>query len=154
MYSFEVLEHLWDPAAALREMARIVRPGGFMLVSCPNHFSLDLHLPKRPAIRAVETALALVRYLTSASSRRPFVNLKPDIDAKDVYPDCDMISSLLPWRIPSLIQGLQMKLVFLDTFYMCAMNPDIQADLTYQTRTRHPLYRWFGDHILLLAVRG
>ena len=53
VYSFEVLEHLWNPLLALREMARVVKPGGFILVSCPNHFSLDLHLRKRPVVRLV-----------------------------------------------------------------------------------------------------
>lgn len=35
-----VLEHLDDPAAALREWARVVRPGGRLLIWSPNRFTL------------------------------------------------------------------------------------------------------------------
>ena len=152
-YSCEVLEHLWDPVAALREMVRITRLGGFILISCPNHFSLDLHLPKRRAIRALETGLALTRYATSSLSSRTFVNLEPDLETRDVYPDCDMITSLIPWKIPSLASKLQTSLTFVDTYYMCAMNPAIQTDLALQRHARHPVLRWFGDHVLFLFRR-
>lgn len=57
-YCFETLEHLWGPVTALAEMSRITRSGGFLLVSTPNHFSLDLHLGKKRTVRALETALA------------------------------------------------------------------------------------------------
>jgi SAM-dependent methyltransferase len=40
----EVLEHVPDPAAAVREMARVVRPGGRLLLSAP----LGSHLHQEP----------------------------------------------------------------------------------------------------------
>lgn len=58
----EVLEHLFDPAFALREMHRIMRPGGQLLVTVPYHgrfknvlialFKWDEHfVPSNPHIR-------------------------------------------------------------------------------------------------------
>lgn len=37
----EVLEHVADPAAAIREMVRVVRPGGLVLVSTPSRGAIE-----------------------------------------------------------------------------------------------------------------
>lgn len=151
-YSFEVLEHLWNPVLAIREMVRVVKPGGFVLISCPNHFSLDLHLRKRLVVRLAEIACAFVRLLQDKLTAATFVNLTPDIGKPQVYPDCDMISSLLPWSLPRIMRRFGCRLVFLDTFYMCAHRSG-QATLQFQRNSARPFLKWFGDHILLLAIR-
>jgi ubiquinone/menaquinone biosynthesis C-methylase UbiE len=38
--SCETIEHLRDPAAALKEMARVTRSGGLLLLTTPNYFNL------------------------------------------------------------------------------------------------------------------
>lgn len=151
VYSFEMLEHLWNPVEALREMARLVKPGGFILVSCPNHFSLDLHLQKRKLVRMLEAGCAATRFIQLKLARTECVNLVPDVDKSDFYPDCDMVSSLISWNVPELLNQLDLSLEFIDTFYMCAVNPGAKTDLAFQKNCRKPFVKWFGDHILFLA---
>jgi SAM-dependent methyltransferase len=153
VYSFEVLEHLWNPEKVLQEMVRVVKPGGFILVSCPNHFSLDLHLRKRPVVRLAETSCAVARYLQDKLTKTPFVNLIPDIDVPQVYPDCDMISSLIPSNLPGVMEQLGCRVLLLDTFYMCAHKSGDAEDLHLLKYSAKPFFKWFGDHILLHAVK-
>jgi SAM-dependent methyltransferase len=49
--SFQVLEHIWTPADCLRELARICRPGGTVVLTTPNRltFSPGLARRERPA---------------------------------------------------------------------------------------------------------
>jgi glycosyltransferase involved in cell wall biosynthesis/2-polyprenyl-3-methyl-5-hydroxy-6-metoxy-1,4-benzoquinol methylase len=45
VFCIEVLEHTLDPHALLDECFRVVRPGGHLVFSCPNYFSL-VFIPK------------------------------------------------------------------------------------------------------------
>ncbi len=64
---FEVLEHLPDPAAAVAEMARIVRPGGVLLLSVPNDAGLKHRLKRDPhPLHVQEMDLDAVRSLVGA----------------------------------------------------------------------------------------
>lgn len=42
LVSFEVIEHLFEPAAFVRQCARLVRPGGLLVLSCPNGLGFDI----------------------------------------------------------------------------------------------------------------
>lgn len=152
VWCFEVLEHLWDPVAALREMVRIVRPGGFILLSVPLRFSLDLHLRKHRMARMADFAAAVVRRGMDCLMRAPFVNVCPDLDA--VYPDCDMIAAINPERFAATVESLGCDVLFWDTTYMCSQRTGATTSLGFQRNTARPFLKHFGDHCLLLARKA
>jgi SAM-dependent methyltransferase len=151
-YAFEVLEHVWDPVAVVGEMVRVVRPGGFVLISAPLPLSLDLHLKKRGSVRRLEIALAAIRRAGDRLSGRAFVNLAPCLTGA-VYPDCDLVSALIPAPFACAVEGMGCRVDFWDTTYMCAHRQGSVTDLAFQRNARHPFYRHFGDHLLMLATK-
>lgn len=152
VYSFEFLEHSWRVKDALKEMVRVIKPGGFLLLSAPNGFSLDIHLHKRAAVRFVEGVLAAVRLVMNKVAGSVCIPIKPDI-AGEVYPDCDMVSALVPENIEKFLSQLGMQLEFWDTFYMCSHREGSVTDLNFQRLCKHSFFKHFGDHILLLAYK-
>lgn len=40
--SFEVIEHLFDPKDLVRQAARLLKPGGLLILSCPNGLGYDI----------------------------------------------------------------------------------------------------------------
>jgi len=152
-YSFEVLEHVWNPVLVLREMVRITKPGGFILISTPNHFSLDLHLKKSTPARMVDIFMASCRYLHDLLLPYVYSNLEPDLEGR-LYADCDMITSIHPLSFPGILKKMGCTVDFCDTTYMCAHRDDMDTSLDFQRNAGRPFLRHFGDHILLLAHRA
>lgn len=151
-YSFEVLEHVWDPVAVVREMVRITKPGGFILLSIPNRFSLDLHLKKHKLVRCLDLFFAGCRYIYDRVTGVAFENIVP-VFGENVYPDCDMITAVVSGNFVRAIESMDCIVDFCDTTYMCACRKDSITTLDFQRNTARPFLRNFGDHLLILAHR-
>lgn len=151
-YSFEVLEHVWNPETVVAAMVRATRPGGFILISAPNRFSLDLHLQKRALARAMDFGLALLRRLIDKTRRQSYTNLRSDL-AGCPYPDCDMITAIRPEGFARVLSGLGCEVIFWDTTYMRAHSEGSHTNLSFQRNTARSFFRHFGDHILILALK-
>lgn len=69
--SLQVIEHLWDQSAFLAECARVLRPGGALVVSTPNRltFSPGRDTPLNPFHTRELTAAELTDLLTRAGLR-------------------------------------------------------------------------------------
>ncbi len=151
-YSFEVFEHLWEPVKAIEEMVRITKSGGFILVSVPLAFSLDLHLPKKISARCCEIVLAGIRLCLDMIKGDTHCHIEPDL-LGEPYPDCDMITALRPVAFARAVEAAGCNIEFCDTTYMCAHKDGASTDLAFQKNTARPFWRNFGDHLLLLATK-
>jgi SAM-dependent methyltransferase len=70
--SLQVLEHLWDQELFLRECARVLAPGGALLLSTPNRltFSPGRDAPRNPFHTRELAAVELAGLLTAAGFAR------------------------------------------------------------------------------------
>ena len=132
------------------EMVRVTKPGGFLLISTPHLFSLDLHLRKKVFARSIEILFASMRLFVDQLFPVTHHHLVPDLEG-DPCPDCDMITSLVPARFARFLESIGCSVDFWDTTYMCAHREASQTNLKFQRNTTHPFFRHFGDHLLILA---
>lgn len=85
-----VLEHVDEPVALLDEMVRVLRPGGTMVVCCPNFLRVagwrDYHPRMRGLFQKLKNARALLR-----RAREPFTDFErmPSRVTGEWYPDQD-----------------------------------------------------------------
>jgi SAM-dependent methyltransferase len=67
VHAHQVLQHLTDPVAALREMARVTRPGGLIAVRDSDYEAFTWH----PASKGVTRWLALYRDVARSNGAEP-----------------------------------------------------------------------------------
>jgi len=154
-YSFEVLEHVWNPAHVIEEMLRVIKPGGAIFFTTPNGYSMDLHLELRPVIRFIHHLGAAVSLLPAFIRRLPFENIPPDLDADPVYPDCEMITRIHPLALNRFVRKHNCAVERLETFFFQKDKAATKSERQrYDRLERNSFYRWHGDHILLVARKN
>ena len=155
VYSFEVLEHVWDPAAVIREMIRVAKPGGLVYFTTPNGFAMNLHLQLRKAVRLIHHVGAAVNLLLAELRAEPYQNIPPDLDANPVYADCDMITRLHPRSLEAFARKSGCPATRLETLFF--LRADSQSDTErrrYEQLENHPFYHWHGDHIFFQGIKS
>jgi len=164
-FSTFVFEHLTKPEAVFSEMSRVTKPGGYILIACPNYGSPFFRSPCNKTNKALLmvkrlAASFLPRYFFKTSFRWQAVNpiiLPPNQHIMDY--DTTIEPNLLFFARHIKANG-NFKIIEADSYWTRYINNGtillkrmFLAAVTWLGRKKTPIIKWYGPFFFILLQK-
>ena len=164
-FSTFVFEHLTKPEAVFSEMSRVTKPGGYILIACPNYGSPFFRSPCNKTNKALLmvkrlAASFLPRYFFKTSFRWQAVNpiiLPPNQHIMDY--DTTIEPNLLFFARHIKATG-NFKIIEADSYWTRYINNGtillkrmFLAAVTWLGRKKTPIIKWYGPFFFILLQK-
>lgn len=111
--SYNVLEHVDSPGSFLSESARLVAPNGYLVVVCPNFYSItnSYHARTRGIINKIKNISKLVSLLMKPSTEFETMPVTASGGDLAIVPDSDACNATNPLTIINVCENLGFSVV-------------------------------------------
>lgn len=145
--SFGVLEHVGDPTTFLKEHIRIVKPGGYIVVTCPNFLTVLFKL-EHPSVNTLYKRLFNIPKIIGKifSGKVSFEKVAPII-REEFHGDDDMVTVANLIDLERFFKTNDCEIVYANGFM-------INDSLLFRFFGSIPIFRYFLPSCFLVARKG